>query len=67
MDEKMVEEFQSRREKYQSFLKAMNCCPLCSSPLVLIHEFHERDHIVKETAHCDQCEIQTRRKDHICH
>ena len=67
MDEKTVEKFQSHRKKYQSFLKAMNCCPLCSSPLVLVHEICKEDHIIKETAHCDHCEVQTRRKDHIRH
>ncbi len=67
MDEKIVEKYQSHREKYQNFLKAMNCCPLCSTPLILVHEVHEEDHLIKETAHCDQCEMQTRRKEHIRH
>ena len=67
MDKKMRQDYQNDKEKYQSFLKAINCCPLCSSPLILIHEFYTGGHRVQETAHCDQCEIQTRRKDHTCH
>ncbi len=67
MDEKIVEKLQNQRERYQNFLKAMNCCPLCSAPLVLIHEVYEEDHTIKETAHCEQCEMQTRCKDHIRH
>ena len=63
----MVEQFKSQRERYQSFLKSVNCCPLCSTPLILIHEICEEDHTIKETAHCEQCEIQTRCKDHIRH
>ena len=59
--------FENQRDRYQNFLKTINCCPLCSSPLVLIHEFYKENHLVKETARCDECEIQTRRKDHICH
>ena len=65
--EKAQQRHQSRRYKYESFLKSVNCCPLCSSPLILIHEINGQDHRIKETAHCDICEVQTRQKNHTCH
>ena len=45
----------------------MNCCPLCSEPLTLIHEVNEEDAQIKEIAHCDRCELETRKKDHGIH
>ena len=53
-----------RQKRYQNFLKAINCCPLCSSPLSLIHEVDEDNGSIKETAHCDECDVETRRKEH---
>lgn len=67
MDEITREKFLQHQQRYLSFLRSMNCCPLCSAPLTLIHEINEEEEIIKETAHCDQCKIETRRKDHSRH
>ncbi len=67
MDEITREKIKRHQEKYQNFLKSMNCCPLCSEPLILLHEVNEAEEVIKETAHCDQCDIETRRKDHPRH
>jgi len=67
MEEMTREKMVKRQQRYQSFLRAMNCCPLCSTPLTLIHEINEDDESIKETAHCDQCDIETRRKEHSRH
>lgn len=67
MDEMTREKMIERHKRYQSFMRSINCCPLCSTPLTLIHEIHEKDEVIKETAHCDQCDIETRRKDHPRH
>ena len=64
MDEMTKEHIIRRQEKYQSFLKSINCCPLCSAPLTLIHEVDQENECIKETAHCDDCDIETRRKEH---
>ena len=61
------EKIKRRRQRYRHFLKSVNCCPLCSSPLILIHEVNREDQQIKETAQCDQCHIETRRKNHSCH
>lgn len=67
MDEMTREKLLQYQQKYQNFLRSMNCCPLCSTPLTLIHEINEEEERIKETAHCDQCKIETRRKDHPRH
>ena len=67
MDEISQDEMIRRQQKYQNFLRSVNCCPLCSTPLTLIHEINEEEELIKETAHCDQCDIETRRKDHARH
>lgn len=67
MEEMTYEQMIERQQRYQKFLRAMNCCPLCSTPLTLVHEINEEEEHIKETAHCDQCDIETRRKDHNRH
>ena len=64
MDEINRERIQRRQKEFQTFLKSMNCCPLCSSPLTLIHEVDEENEKIKETAHCESCDVETRRKEH---
>ena len=64
MDEISRENMIRRQKEYQSFLKSMNCCPLCSAPLTLIHEVNEESALIKETAHCEGCDVETRRKEH---
>ncbi|MCB0377793.1 MAG: hypothetical protein KDD33_04810 [Bdellovibrionales bacterium] len=64
MDEIKQQEVENHQKKYQTFLQSINCCPLCTSPLTLIHEVDEESSIIKETAHCDQCDVETRRKEH---
>ncbi len=67
MDEMTREKLVKRQQRYTSFMRSMNCCPLCATPLTLIHEINEEEELIKETAHCDQCDIETRRKDHNRH
>lgn len=67
MDEITKEQIERTQKKYLSFLRSINCCPLCSTPLSLIHEVNEEEEVIKETAHCEQCDIETRRKDHPRH
>ncbi len=67
MDEMTREEIIKRHRRYQNFMRSINCCPLCSNPLTLIHEIDEEEETIKETAHCDQCDLETRRKDHSRH
>jgi hypothetical protein len=67
MDEISKQKIIQHQQKYQSFLKSMNCCPLCSTPLTLIHEVDTHLELIKETAHCSQCDIETRKKDHPRH
>lgn len=67
MDEMTREEIIKRHRKYQNFMRSINCCPLCSTPLTLIHEIDEEKQVIKETAHCSECDVETRRKDHPRH
>lgn len=64
MDEITRENIVRRQKKYQSFLQSINCCPLCTAPLTLIHEVDDENKSIKETAHCDDCDVETRRKNH---
>lgn len=67
MDEMTRDKIAKHQQRYLSFLKAMNCCPLCSSPLTLIHEINAEEETIKETAHCEKCDVETRRKNHSRH
>lgn len=67
MDEISRERILRHREKYQNFLKSINCCPLCSGPLTLVHEVSEHQEQIKETAHCENCDLETRRQNHSRH
>ena len=67
MDEMNKEQIEARQKKYQSFLRAINCCPLCASPLTLIHEVFEGEELIKETAQCDNCDVETRKIEHPRH
>ena len=64
MDEIERQKIEKRQQKYTQFLRSMNCCPLCSSPLSLIHEVNEEEEVIQETAHCSNCDLETRKKDH---
>ena len=67
MDEMTKQKIENRQRLYQNFLRTMNCCPLCTTPLTLIHEIDEEEELIKETAHCSECDIETRRRDHSRH
>ena len=67
MDEITKKELIKRHNRYRNFMRSINLCPLCSTPLTLIHEICEQDHTIKETAHCSECDVETRKKQHSCH
>lgn len=46
----------------QQFLKSVNLCTLCNSPLILIHEVNKAEGEIEEEAQCEKCKITTRRK-----
>ena len=56
--------WQKRQQRYQEFLQGINLCPLCSSPLTLIHEVDKEAGYIEELAHCSECQLETRKKDH---
>lgn len=67
MDEMTKQEIETRQRRYQNFLKSINCCPLCSTPLTLIHEIDDQQEVIKETAQCSECDVETRRVEHSRH
>ena len=64
MDEIKEKEFERKRNRTIEFLQGINLCPLCSSPLTLIHEVNKEAGYIEEIAHCSECKLETRKKDH---
>ena len=46
------------------FLDDQHNCPLCGSEMLLTHVTRFVDHVTKEQAHCEACQIQVRSTDH---
>jgi len=64
MDEIKQKQILRRQKRYREFLQGVNLCPLCSSPLTLIHEVDKDAGYIEEVAHCSECQLETRKKDH---
>lgn len=57
-----IKKWQEAFKRKQQFLKSINLCTLCNSPLVLIHEVNKTVGEIEEEAQCEHCKITTRRK-----
>lgn len=51
----------------QAFVQIQNCCPLCSTPLEIRIKDQDEEHRLVEEAHCPQCVVPARIKEHSLH
>ena len=51
----------------QAFIQIQNTCPLCASELEIKIKEQEAPYRLVEEAHCPQCEVPARIKEHSLH
>lgn len=53
--------------KHAAFIQSQNICPLCSTQLEIRVMSYLEDCMIREEAHCPECEVLARVKDHRMH
>lgn len=54
-------------KRHQAFLEHQNQCPLCGSELEIKVESYVEGFHLREEAHCTNCDLLARIKDHKMH
>lgn len=47
-----------------AFIERQNCCPLCGTQLEIRVESYLEEFTLREEAHCPECDVLARVKDH---
>ena len=55
------------KERADNFIQSQNNCPLCGSELEIETESYLENFTLREEAHCPQCQVLARVKDHKMH
>ena len=56
-----------KKASYEKFIEKENICPLCGIQLYVVVELSLKDSSLKEEAHCSNCCIRTRKRNHKMH
>lgn len=54
-------------ERHLAFIEGQNQCPLCGSQLMIRVESYLDNYMLREEAHCSNCDVLARVKDHKMH
>lgn len=53
--------------RHKAFIEIQNSCPLCGHVLEIRVETYLENYTLREEAHCPECEVPARVKDHKMH
>lgn len=53
--------------RHKAFIEIQNSCPLCGHHLEIRVETYLENFTLREEAHCPECEVPARVKDHKMH
>ena len=56
-----------QNKRHQAFVEHQNLCPLCGTQLSIKVESYLEDYNLREEAHCPNCDLLARIKDHKMH
>lgn len=64
MDESSAQQKQKIESRHQAFIERQNHCPLCGTQLEIRVESYLEEYTLREEAHCPDCDVLARVKDH---
>ncbi len=67
MDESSAQQKAKIENRHQAFIERQNHCPLCGTQLEIRVESYLEDYTLREEAHCPDCDVLARVKDHKMH
>jgi transcription elongation factor Elf1 len=67
MDESQFNLGRSLNPKHRAFIQRQNECPLCGHKLEIRVETYLENFTIREEAHCPECDVLARVKDHKMH
>ena len=67
MEHQKRDQKKSPNKRHQAFMDHQNSCPLCGHKLDIKVESYQEDFNLREEAHCTNCDLLARVKDHKMH